>query len=59
MKIGNCLNAGNKTRGQADGYLIDALDKTTSIKDNDGNSMLKLICQKLYEEDNEFINFKA
>jgi hypothetical protein len=31
------MNAGNKTRGQADGYQLDALSKTVSIKDIDGN----------------------
>jgi formin 2 len=33
LKVGNCLNAGNKSRGQADGYQLDALSKTLSIKD--------------------------
>lgn len=36
LKVGNCMNAGNKTRGQADGYLLDALSKTLSIKDPNG-----------------------
>ena len=52
------MNAGNKTRGQADGYQLDALSKTVSIKDTDGNSILKLICKKLNDEDPLFIDFK-
>jgi hypothetical protein len=59
LKIGNCMNAGNKSRGQADGYMLDALGKTQTIKDNDGKSMLQLICKKLVEEDPEFITFKT
>jgi len=43
LKVGNCLNAGNKTRGQADGYELDALSKTFSIKDADGNPIMKTI----------------
>jgi hypothetical protein len=53
------MNAGNKSRGQADGYQLDALSKTLSIKDPDGNSILKMICAKLYEEDETFGEFKA
>ena len=50
------MNAGNKTRGRADGYHLDALGKTVSIKDSDGKSMLNLICRKLHEEDGEFVS---
>ena len=33
VKVGNCLNAGNKQRGQADGFLLDSLSKANMIKD--------------------------
>ena len=36
LKIGNCLNAGNKNRGQADGFYIDCLSKPMNIKADDG-----------------------
>jgi hypothetical protein len=37
---------------------LDALSKTLSIRDADGNSILKMICQKLFDEDNSFADFK-
>ena len=52
------MNAGNKTRGQADGYLLDALGKTLTIKDANGTNMLTFICKILYEEDEEIMNIK-
>lgn len=52
------MNAGNKSRGQADGFLLDALGKTLSIKDVDGNSMLSIILEKLSKEDESFMEFK-
>lgn len=48
LKVGNCMNAGNKTRGQADGYELDALSKTFSIKDINGVSIMKMICEKMF-----------
>lgn len=73
LKIGNCMNAGNKQRGQADGFNIDDLGKTQTLKDGDGKSMLQFICYSLHQEDldkeekdkveipenDKFINFKA
>ena len=58
LKVGNCMNAGNKTRGQADGYQLDALSKTLSIKDINGQSILAMILKKLHEEDESFVEFK-
>lgn len=59
LKVGNCMNAGNKSRGQADGYQLDALSKTLSIKDSEGNSILSMICQKLFEQDPSYAEFKV
>ena len=53
------MNAGNKSRGQADGYHLDALQKTSSIKDGDGKSIMFTICKKMVEEDVTFMNFKT
>jgi hypothetical protein len=58
LRFGNCLNAGNKSRGQADGFDLGDLKSTTTLKDKDGNSILMILCQTLYEEDNEFVKFK-
>ena len=52
------MNAGNKTRQQADGYQIDAFSKPNSIKDINNEPMFSLICRTIYEEDNTFIDFK-
>jgi hypothetical protein len=41
------MNAGNKQRGQADGFLIEGLGKAKNIKDIDGNSILQVIVTKL------------
>ena len=57
LRIGNCLNATNKNRKQADGFPIDCFSKPMSMKDSEGKSMMATVCQMLYEEDNEFINF--
>jgi hypothetical protein len=59
LKIGNCMNAGNKTRGQADGYEIDALGKAFTIKDINGVSIMKTICDKIFEKDEKLVNFKS
>lgn len=58
LKVGNCLNAGNKQRGQADGFLIDALSKTTTLKDINGESVLKLIVTTISEESPEILEIR-
>jgi len=58
LKVGNCLNAGNKQRGQADGFQIDALSKTTTLKDINGESVLKLIVTTISEENPEISEIK-
>ena len=58
LRFGNCLNAGNKSRGQADGFELGDLKSTTTLKDATGQSILQILCKRLYEEDNEFHKFK-
>lgn len=52
------MNAGNKQRGQADGFEIDAINKAFSIKDINGASMMSTVCQKIFEKDENFLEFK-
>lgn len=59
LYYGNCLNAGNAKKGQADGFRIKDLSLTESIKDVKGNSMLQDICQRLCNENEDFRNFKS
>lgn len=58
LRFGNCLNAGNKSRGQADGYSLQNLGTSMTLKDAKGKSILAICCEKLYQDDNEFIKFK-
>ena len=37
---------------------MDALTKTTTLKDVNNNSMLSFICLKMKEDDSDFVNFK-
>ena len=53
LKIGNCMNAGNKLKGQADGFEISAIEKTLAIKDANGKSIMSTICEKLHQADPE------
>lgn len=52
------MNAGNKNKGQADGFALSNLGSTETIRDAEGNSILKICCEKLFEEDNSFGKFK-
>lgn len=47
LKVGNCLNAGNKQKGQADGYEIGDIDKCFNIRDSNGRSIMGMICDML------------
>lgn len=58
LKFGNCLNAGNKQKGQADGFDLKDLQSTTTLKDSNGHNILMIICKMLYEDDNDFLKFK-
>ena len=55
--LGNILNGGT-AKGQADGFYLEALSKTTTMKDVNNRTILQLICEKLKQEDEEFTNIK-
>jgi len=40
LTIGNIMNAGNKNRGQADGFLIDSFSRSFSVRDADNTSVM-------------------
>ena len=58
LGLGNILNGGS-TRGQADGFSLDLLNKLPGIKDNFGNSILTWICSKANKMDPSFEGFKG
>jgi hypothetical protein len=58
LGLGNILNGGS-TRGQADGFSLDLLNKLSGIKDNLGNSILTWICSKANKMDPSFEGFKG
>ena len=58
LRFGNCLNAGNKTRGQADGFALDNLFLIRSIKDSEGKPILQRICETHCSEDEEFYKIR-
>jgi len=57
LAIGNVLNGGTN-KGRADGFYLDAISKTTTLKASDGNTILQYIMKKLKTEDPEVVNFK-
>ena len=40
LALGNIMNAGNRTRGQADGFDIEVLGKLTDVRTSDGSCSL-------------------
>lgn len=38
---------------------MNDLSKTLTLKDAKGNNILKIICQYLFEEDQQYSNFKS
>ena len=58
LTLGNILNGGNKTRGQADGFAIEGMSKIVSIKDVNNKSGMEYVCKKLLEIDPEARHFK-
>lgn len=61
LTIGNFMNAGDPKRGQADGFILgDAFNKVVSLRSVDNESILKIICKKMYEDDENFVtDFKT
>lgn len=45
LRFGNCLNGGNKSRGQADGFDLNDLKSTTTLKDPNGRSIMAILCE--------------
>jgi len=58
LKIGNVMNAGNKNRGRADGFLLDSLSRSFSVKDVDGQSVMKIVIDQLLKKDESISKFK-
>lgn len=52
--MGNICNAGDEKKGRADGFNYDAITATLRSKAASGDSMLKVICLKLNEEEEGF-----
>ncbi len=57
LSIGNILNGGTN-KGQADGFYLEALSKTTTLRDVNNKTILHFICEKMKQEDEEFVEFK-
>lgn len=58
LTIGNILNGGHKTRGQADGFAIEGMTKIITIKDTNNKSGMEFVCRKLKEINPEYEGFK-
>ncbi len=58
LALGNILNGGT-AKGQADGFYLEALSKTTTMRDINNRTIMQLICEKLKQEDEDFINIKS
>ena len=59
LKVGNCLNAGNKMRGQSDGFEVDDLGKAFNIKSKEGQSIMNIICKGIFDADQSVDDPKA
>jgi hypothetical protein len=58
LTVGNILNGGNKTKGQADGFAIEGLPKIITVKDVNNKSGMEYVCKKLNESNPEYTGFK-
>lgn len=50
LALGNYMNGGNVTRGQADGFAIDILPKIKDVKSKDNTLTLMHYVVKMYIE---------
>lgn len=57
LALGNILNAG-QTQGQADGFAFEGITKILTIKDKDGRSAARFLCEIMAEEEPSCIAFK-
>ncbi len=48
LGLGNYMNGGNRTRGQADGFAIDILPKVKDVKSKDNTLTLLYYVVKTY-----------
>ena len=48
LGLGNYMNGGNRTRGQADGFAIDILPKIKDVKSKDNTLTLLYYVVKTY-----------
>ena len=48
LALGNYMNGGNRTRGQADGFSIDILPKIKDVKSKDNTVTLIYYVVKMY-----------
>jgi len=58
LTLGNILNGGHKTKGQADGFAIEGITKIVTIKDVNNKSGMEFVCKRLSEIDPEYSGFK-
>lgn len=57
LELGNIMNGGTN-KGQADGFYLEALSKTTTMKDVNNRTIMQLICERLKQADPEFVNIR-
>lgn len=57
LTIGNIMN-GNTSKGQADGFNLDFLNKLNGVKDNANKNVLQYILGEIKKQDETFENFK-
>ena len=48
LALGNYMNGGNRTRGQADGFNVDILPKIKDVKSKDNTLTLIYYVAKMY-----------
>ena len=58
LTVGNILNGGNPSKGQADGFTLDAIAKLATLKDYNNKPLLQTIAIKIKNEDEDFGNIK-
>ena len=57
LSLGNYMNGGNKTRGQADGFQLDILDKLDGTKESSGKgSLLEFVARILVDRFPQSLN---
>ena len=59
LAVGNCLNAGDKKFGQADGFNIDAIGKASMIQSSSKVTIMQYCCQLCCDEDPDFRSIKT